>query len=70
MSALPDLVCPAGSLPKVDSPPTIQPFAEMSWLPVPVLSAQTPLTLLALPAMYAAWFRVKPAREERLAASR
>ncbi|HTP70793.1 MAG TPA: ABC transporter permease [Burkholderiaceae bacterium] len=37
------------SFPKVDSPPTIQPFADMSgWLPVPVLSAQTPLTLLAL----------------------
>lgn len=34
--------------PKVDSPPTIQPFAPMSWLPVPVLDAQTPLTLLAL----------------------
>ncbi len=29
-------------------PPTIVPFAEMTWLPVPVLSAQTPLTLLAL----------------------
>jgi simple sugar transport system permease protein len=36
------------SFPKVDSPPTIQPFAEMSALPIPVLSAQTPLTLLAL----------------------
>ncbi len=36
------------SFPKVDSPPTIEPFAEMVWLPVPVLSAQTPLTLLAL----------------------
>jgi len=36
------------SFPKVDSPPTIAPFAEMAWLPVPVLSAQTPLTLLAL----------------------
>jgi ABC-type uncharacterized transport system permease subunit len=36
------------SFPKVDSPPTIQPFTEMSWLPVPVLNAQTPLTLLAL----------------------
>ena len=34
--------------PKVDSPPTIQPFAPMAWLPVPVLDAQTPLTLLAL----------------------
>jgi simple sugar transport system permease protein len=36
------------SFPKVDSPPTIQPFAEMSALPFPVLSAETPLTLLAL----------------------
>ena len=36
------------SFPKVDSPPTIQPFAEMAWLPMPVLNAQTPLTLLAL----------------------
>lgn len=36
------------SFPKVDSPPTIQPFAPMEWLPVPVLNAQTPLTLLAL----------------------
>jgi general nucleoside transport system permease protein len=36
------------SFPKVDSPPTIEPFAEMVWLPIPVLSAQTPLTLLAL----------------------
>ncbi|MGD9832582.1 MAG: ABC transporter permease [Piscinibacter sp.] len=36
------------SFPKVDSPPTIQPFAPMEWLPLPVLNAQTPLTLLAL----------------------
>lgn len=36
------------SFPKVDSPPTIQPFAPMADLPVPVLNAQTPLTLLAL----------------------
>jgi simple sugar transport system permease protein len=36
------------SFPKVDSPPTIEPFAPMAWLPVPVLNAQTPLTLLAL----------------------
>ncbi|MGK2897167.1 MAG: ABC transporter permease [Burkholderiaceae bacterium] len=34
--------------PKVESPPTIEPFAPMQWLPLPVLSAQTPLTLLAL----------------------
>jgi general nucleoside transport system permease protein len=36
------------SFPKVDSPPTIQAFAAMDWLPIPVLGAQTPLTLLAL----------------------
>jgi simple sugar transport system permease protein len=36
------------SFPKVDSPPTIVPFAPMDWLPIPVLNAQTPLTLLAL----------------------
>ena len=36
------------SFPKVDSPPTIEPFAPMSALPLPVLNAQTPLTLLAL----------------------
>jgi general nucleoside transport system permease protein len=36
------------SFPKVSSPPTIQVFEPMTWLPVPVLSAQTPLTLLAL----------------------
>jgi len=34
--------------PTSTSPPTVQPFAEMAWLPVPILSAQTPLTLLAL----------------------
>ncbi len=34
--------------PKVSTPPTIEPFAEMSWLGIPVLSDQTPLTLLAL----------------------
>ncbi|GAP38626.1 ABC transporter permease [Piscinibacter sakaiensis] len=34
--------------PKVDSPPTIEPFAPMAWLPLPVLNEQTPLTLLAL----------------------
>jgi general nucleoside transport system permease protein len=36
------------SFPKVDTPPTIQAFEPMSWLPIPVLNAQTPLTLLAL----------------------
>ncbi len=34
--------------PKVSSPPTIEPFAPMAGLPIPVLSGQTPLTLLAL----------------------
>jgi simple sugar transport system permease protein len=32
----------------VSTPPTIQPFAEMSAIPIPVLSSQTPLTWLAL----------------------
>jgi len=36
------------SFPKVNTPPTIVPFGPMDWLPVPVLGAQTPLTLLAL----------------------
>ncbi len=36
------------SFPKVNTPPTITPFAPMEWLGIPVLSAQTPLTLLAL----------------------
>jgi simple sugar transport system permease protein len=36
------------SFPKVDKPPTVTPFAPMEWLQVPMLSAQTPLTLLAL----------------------
>ncbi len=36
------------SFPKVDTPPTIEAFAPMSWLPIPILDAQTPLTLLAL----------------------
>ncbi len=34
--------------PKVNTPPTIEPFAEMNWLGIPILSDQTPLTLLAL----------------------
>lgn len=36
------------SFPKVATPPTITPFAEMTWLPIPILSQQTELTLLAL----------------------
>jgi len=39
------------SFPKVATPPTITPFAEMHWLGLPVLSQQTPLTLLALVAV-------------------
>jgi len=36
------------SFPKVATPPTVTPFAPMDWLPIPVLGAQTALTLLAL----------------------
>lgn len=36
------------SFPKVSTPPTVTPFAPMDWLPIPVLGAQTALTLLAL----------------------
>ncbi len=36
------------SFPKVDTPPTITPFADMGWIGLPVLAQQTPLTLLAL----------------------
>ena len=36
------------SFPKVDTPPTITPFAAMDWLGLPILAQQTPLTLLAL----------------------
>ncbi len=36
------------AFPKVSTPPTIEPFAPMSWLPIPVLQQLTPLTLLAL----------------------
>jgi simple sugar transport system permease protein len=36
------------SFPKVSTPPTITPFAEMGWLPLPILSQQTALTMLAL----------------------
>lgn len=36
------------SFPKVNTPPTITPFAEMSWLPLPILQQQTELTLFAL----------------------
>lgn len=36
------------SFPKVSTPPTVKPFAPMEGLGIPVLSAQTPLTLFAL----------------------
>lgn len=36
------------SFPKVSTPPTIEPFGPMAWLDVPVLQAQTPLTLVVL----------------------
>ena len=36
------------AFPKVSTPPTIVPFAPMTWLPLPVISQQTVLTLLAL----------------------
>jgi ABC-type uncharacterized transport system permease subunit len=36
------------SFPKVNTPPTVEPFAAMDWLPIPILSAQTPMTMLAL----------------------
>ncbi|MGO4395189.1 ABC transporter permease [Variovorax sp. M-6] len=36
------------SFPRVSTPPTVTPFAPMEWLRIPVLEAQTPLTLLAL----------------------
>jgi general nucleoside transport system permease protein len=42
--------------PKVESPPKIEAFAEMGWLPIPVLNQQTPLTLIALLLMPALWY--------------
>ena len=36
------------SFPKVNTPPTVTPFAPMDWLPLPVLASQTSLTLAAL----------------------
>jgi general nucleoside transport system permease protein len=44
------------SFPKVESPPTIEPFAPMTGLPLPVLDQQTPLTLLALALVPALWW--------------
>ena len=36
------------SFPKVSTPPSIAPFTPMDWLPIPVLNAQTSLTMLAV----------------------
>ena len=36
------------SFPKVNTPPTVTPYSPMEWLHIPVLDAQTPLTLFAL----------------------
>jgi general nucleoside transport system permease protein len=36
------------SFPNVTAPPTIQTFTDMTWLPIPILARQTPMTLLAL----------------------
>ncbi len=45
------------SFPKVNTPPTVTPFAPMEWLHIPVLAEQTPLTLLALALVpLIAWF--------------
>ncbi len=34
--------------PKVNTPPTIEPFKDMEWIKIPILNQLTPLTLLAL----------------------
>ncbi len=44
------------SFPKVESPPTIEPFAPMAGLGIPVLDQQTPLTLLALVLVPLLWW--------------
>ncbi len=36
------------TFPKVSTPPTVTPFADMDWIGLPVLAQLTPLTLLAL----------------------
>ena len=40
--------CYRVSFPKVNTPPTVTPFGPMDWLPIPILGAQTALTLFAL----------------------
>ena len=44
------------AFPKVNTPPTIVPFAPMEWLPLPILSQQTALTLLALLLVPFSWW--------------
>jgi ABC-type uncharacterized transport system permease subunit len=44
------------SFPKVNTPPTIVPFAPMEWLPLPIVSQQTLLTLLALLLVPFSWW--------------
>ncbi|MEO7547623.1 MAG: ABC transporter permease [Ramlibacter sp.] len=44
------------AFPKVNTPPTIVPFAPMDWLPLPVLSQQTVLTLAALLLVPFSWW--------------
>lgn len=44
------------AFPKVNTPPTIEPFQAMDGLGIPVLAQQTPLTLLALLLVPALWW--------------
>lgn len=44
------------AFPKVNTPPTIVPFAAMDWLPLPIVSQQTVLTLLALLLVPLSWW--------------
>ena len=44
------------AFPKVNTPPTIVPFAPMEWLPLPIVSQQTALTLLALLLVPCSWW--------------
>jgi general nucleoside transport system permease protein len=44
------------AFPKVNTPPTIVPFAPMAWLPLPIVSQQTALTLLALLLVPFSWW--------------
>ncbi len=44
------------TFPKVTTPPTIEPFKAMDWLPIPILNQQTPVTLLALGLIPVVWY--------------